>query len=83
MLFVFGSGHSTSTMTDPGSFVSSRVPICRSSQILICTALVMTRQVIYDMRLNNSVPDRITAQDFESLLKKVVTSDKRLVCEVL
>lgn len=83
LLFVFGSGCTTATITDPNSFVGADTPLCRTSQILICTALAMTRQVIYDMRLNKNVQDRITIDEFQLRMNLVVVNPMRLVSEVL
>ena len=42
MLFAFGSGTTTGTVTDPVT-PSNDSNLCRSSQLLVCVALAMTR----------------------------------------
>ena len=42
MLFAFGSGTTTGTVTDPVT-PSNESNLCRSSQLLVCVALAMTR----------------------------------------
>lgn len=43
LLFAFGSGYTTSTVTDPEISVDDEILLCRTSQLLICIALAMTR----------------------------------------
>ncbi len=57
LLFAFGSGYTTSTVTDPEIRVDDDILLCRTSQLLICIALVMTRQVLYDFNLRKETPE--------------------------
>ena len=68
LLYVFGSGCTTSTVTDSSTPTSDESNLCRSSQLLICVALVMTRQVLYDFNLQKKTLSFLTMQQFEDLL---------------
>jgi hypothetical protein len=57
LLFAFGSGYSTGTVTDPEIGVDNESPLCRTSQLLICIALAMTRQVLFDFNLRKETPE--------------------------
>jgi hypothetical protein len=59
LLFAFGSGYTTSTVTDPEIRVDDDISLCRTSQLLICIALVMTRQVLYDFNLRKETPEQM------------------------
>ena len=83
LLFAFGSGSSTSTATDPETLISDEIVLCRTSQLLICIALAMTRQVLYDFNLKKQIPVQMAMNQFEDLLEKCVVNPNRLVNEVL
>lgn len=57
LLFAFGSGYTTCTVTDPEVRVDDEILLCRTSQLLICIALAMTRQVLYDFNLRKETPE--------------------------
>jgi hypothetical protein len=57
LLFAFGSGYTTGTATDPEIRVNDEILLCRTSQLLICIALAMTRQVLYDFNLRKETPE--------------------------
>lgn len=59
LLFAFGTGYSTSTATDPEIPIDGEILLCRTSQLLISIALVMTRQVLYDFNLRKEVPEQM------------------------
>jgi hypothetical protein len=47
LVFCFGSGCMRGTSVDQPESVSKEYPLCRTQQILLCVALVLTRQVLY------------------------------------
>lgn len=56
LLFAFGSGSITSTITDPETYVNDEIVLCRTSQLLVCIALAMTRQILYAFNLRKELP---------------------------
>jgi hypothetical protein len=59
LFFAYGSGYTTRTLTEPEVAVNDENMLCRTSQLLICIALTMTRQVLYKYKLNKQLPERM------------------------
>lgn len=68
LIFVFGSGCMWGTFTQPMEPVTEEFPLCRTQQIMLCVALVLTRQVIYKFKADKAVPEKMAMNVFEEHL---------------
>jgi len=61
LIFAFGSGVMRGTCAEvPMEAVNDEYPLCRTQQLLLCVALVMTRQVLYAKRVRKQVPEKMS-----------------------
>ena len=68
LIFVFGSGCMWGTFAQPMEPVSEEYPLCRTQQLMLCVALVLTRQVIYKYKADKIVPEKMAMNVFEEHL---------------
>jgi hypothetical protein len=67
LIFAFGSGVMRGTCAEmPMEPVNDEDPLCRTQQLLLCVALVMTRQVLYSFRVRKEVPQKMSMNQFET-----------------
>ena len=61
LIFAFGSGVMRGTCAEmPMEPVNDEYPLCRTQQLLLCVALVMTRQVLYSFKVRKEVPQKMS-----------------------
>jgi hypothetical protein len=71
LIFCFGSGYMRGSFADPAEPVSDEFPLCRTQQLLLCAALVLTRQVLY-VRNNAKTRLEFLPSNFEDHLERFV-----------
>jgi hypothetical protein len=83
LIFAFGSGSMRGTSVSPHMTPVNRdYPLCRTQQILLCVALVMTRQVIYDCYIKRKPLEPMPMNEFEEKVLQC-TNIPRLVSETM
>lgn len=71
LLFVFGSGCMRGTFVEPLEPVTDEYPLCRTQQLLLCIALVLTRQVLYKFQVSKMPLEKMAMNVFEDHISEL------------
>ena len=82
LIFIFGSGFERGTFQQPMEPVTEQHPLCRSQQLMLCFALVLTRQVFYKLRVNQEPIVKLQMHEFDEKLQEC-TNVERIISEVV
>ena len=84
LVFAFGSGfmRGATAQLPPSTAVNRDFPLSRTQQLLICVALAMTRQIIYESFLSKKPLTEMPMNEFEDLLSKI-NDVPRIVSETI
>ena len=82
LIFALGSGfmRGATAQLPPSTTVNRDFPLSRTQQLLICVALAMTRQIIYESFVHRKPLAEMPMNEFEELLNKI-SDVPRLVSE--